>query len=148
MPESCPAIWRDISSLEEWADRNLLKLSKIKWKVLHLGMNNLVHQYMLGADRLESSCEKKDLVDTKSNMNQQHTPMAKKAQSILHFLRKDIAYRSREVILSAQHWCGHTWNFVCSFGACFLIKKRLRQTGLFSLEKRKLEWILSMCVNI
>jgi len=46
-PESCVAIQRDINSLEKWADRNLVKFSKEKCKVLSLGRNKPRHQYML-----------------------------------------------------------------------------------------------------
>ncbi|KAK4821753.1 hypothetical protein QYF61_000814, partial [Mycteria americana] len=62
---------RDLNELEKWADGNLTKLSKGKCQVLHLWRNNPMHQYMLGADWLESSLAEKDLgvlVDTKLNM--------------------------------------------------------------------------------
>ena len=51
-----------------------MKFNMEKRKVLHLGRNNSVHQYMLGATQLESSFEEKDLgvlVDIKLNMSQQ-----------------------------------------------------------------------------
>jgi len=38
-----------------------VKFSKDKCKVLHLGKNNLKHQYMLGTTQLESSLAEKDL---------------------------------------------------------------------------------------
>ena len=41
--------------LESWAERNLMKFNRGKCRVLHLGRNNLIHQYKLGADLLESS---------------------------------------------------------------------------------------------
>lgn len=41
--------------LKKWADENLMKFSKVKCSVLHLGRNNPACQYMLGANRLESS---------------------------------------------------------------------------------------------
>ncbi|KAK4821754.1 hypothetical protein QYF61_000815 [Mycteria americana] len=47
--------------------------SKGKCKILHLGRNNPMHLYKLGADQLESSPQEKDLrvlVDTKLNMSQ------------------------------------------------------------------------------
>jgi len=36
--------------LEEWAQENLLKFSKAKRKVLHLGWGNAHYQYRLGDD--------------------------------------------------------------------------------------------------
>ena len=44
-----------------WADGNLVKFNKEKCKVLRLGRNNPLHQYMLGATQLESSLAEKDL---------------------------------------------------------------------------------------
>lgn len=49
-PEGHAATQRDLSRLERWAGKNLVRLSK----VLHLGRNNSRHQYMLEATQLES----------------------------------------------------------------------------------------------
>ncbi|KAK4825638.1 hypothetical protein QYF61_001423 [Mycteria americana] len=67
-PEGCAAIQRYLDRLDKWAARNLMKSNKGKCKVLHPGRNKPRHQYMLGADQLESSLAEKDLrvlVDTK-----------------------------------------------------------------------------------
>ncbi|KAK4807033.1 hypothetical protein QYF61_000362 [Mycteria americana] len=60
-PEGCAAIQRDLDRLEKWAGRSLVRFSKGKCKVLHLGRNNPMHQYMLGADQFESSFAEKDV---------------------------------------------------------------------------------------
>ena len=44
-PEGCAAIQRDLNRLEGRTERNLMKFSKGKCKVLHLGRNNRKHQY-------------------------------------------------------------------------------------------------------
>ncbi|KAK4819153.1 hypothetical protein QYF61_025944 [Mycteria americana] len=44
----------------EMGNRNLMKFNKEKSNVLHLGRNNLMHQYMLQANWLESSFAEKD----------------------------------------------------------------------------------------
>ena len=54
--EGCAAIQRDLNRLEKWADKNL-----IKSKVLRLGRNNPMYQYMLGANQLESSFSERSL---------------------------------------------------------------------------------------
>jgi len=61
-----------------------------------------MHQCMLGADQLRSSFAKRDLVvlvDTKFNMSQQYVLASKKVNSGLGCIRRNIASRSREVIL-------------------------------------------------
>ncbi|GAB0195116.1 mitochondrial enolase superfamily member 1 [Grus japonensis] len=78
-----------------------MKFNKGKCRVLHLGRNNPMHQYRLGADLLGSSSAEKDLgvlVD-KSFMSQQRALVAKKANGILECVKKSVASRLREVIL-------------------------------------------------
>ncbi|GAB0179249.1 mitochondrial enolase superfamily member 1 [Grus japonensis] len=87
--------------LEKWANRNLIKFNKGECEVLQLGRNNPRHQYKLKVNWLESSFAEKDLVvlvNTKLNMSQQCALVAKKANSILGYIRS-VASRSREVIL-------------------------------------------------
>ena len=60
-PEDCAAIQQDLDRLKSQAERNLIKFNKGKCTVLHPGRNNLMQQYRLGADLLESSSAEKDL---------------------------------------------------------------------------------------
>lgn len=56
-------------------------------KILHLGKNNSVHQYIVGAMQLERTLAEMDPVDTKLNMNQQSVLVAKVVRG-LHLIQE------------------------------------------------------------
>ncbi|KAK4811273.1 hypothetical protein QYF61_023325 [Mycteria americana] len=184
MPEGHAVIQRDLDRLEKWADRNLMKFSNDKYKVLHLGRNNPMHQYLLGADQLESSLAEKVL---------QRRPTASWAalgealpadrevifpiysalvrphlEYCVHFrapqYNRDIVADGVSVHFTRDKGRGrgkHTvtdmdiWERVQRKATKMIeglehlsYEERLRQLGLFSLEKRMLKGILSMCTNV
>ena len=82
-PNGCGAIQGDLNRLKIWADRNLMKFKTGKSQVLHLGGNKPMHQYVLGADQLESSLAEKDLevlLNTNLDMSQKSALVIRRQQ--------------------------------------------------------------------
>jgi len=144
-----------------------VKFSKARYKVLHTGRGNAMHKYRLGREQIKSTPEEKDLgvfVRKNLNMTWQCVLTAQKANHILSCFTRSVTSGARPVILPL--YCAlvrpHLEYYVQLWGpqhrkdmdlleqvqsrATKMLRgmehlsyeNRLRQLGLFCLEKRRL----------
>ncbi|GAB0196374.1 hypothetical protein GRJ2_002102700 [Grus japonensis] len=140
-----------------------MKFNKAKCKVLHIGLGNPKHDCRLSGEWIESSPEEKDLgllVDEKLDVTQQCTLAAQKTSRVLGCIQSNVTSRVREgdsppllppgvprPALGCPGQDRHGAVGASPEEATKIIRglehlsyeDRLRELGLFSLEKRRLQ---------
>ncbi|GAB0205023.1 hypothetical protein GRJ2_002967900 [Grus japonensis] len=118
--------WKEDPTLEqvrEMGRERSHEVNKEKYRVLHLGKNNSMHQYMLKLSQPEGSLAEKDLavlVDTKLTMSQQHAIVVNVADGILGCIRKSVASVLREVTFPVYSNSFGAW--LCFGAECGKVK--------------------------
>ncbi|GAB0178460.1 hypothetical protein GRJ2_000311300 [Grus japonensis] len=144
-----------------------MKFNKAKCKVLHMDQGKPKYNYRLGGKWIESSPKEKDLgvlVDEKLNMSWKCTLAAQKANCILVYIKRTVTSRLREVMLLLYSALMRLYLVYCvqlrgpqhkkDMNLLERVQRRakkairglehlsyedrLRELGLFSLEKRRL----------
>jgi len=156
----------DLNKIHQWSLDWQMLFNVDKCIVLHMGNNNINYEYMLGENVIKSSTKELDLgvvIDRTGKSSEQCILAAKKANVVLGMIKRNISFKSKEVIVRlykalvrprleycVQVWCPYLRKDIDRIErvqrrATKLIEgystmtylERLSATGLISMEKRR-----------
>jgi ribonuclease P/MRP protein subunit RPP40 len=156
----------DLNKIFQWSVDWQMSFNTDKCSVIHMGKNNKEAQYKMGGNEIKKSKKERDLgviMDCTGKSSEQCVMAVKKANSVLGMIKRNIKFKSKEVIVRlykslvrprlefcVQAWSPHLRKDIDMLErvqrrATKLIEgyrdygyeDRLQKTGLISLEKRR-----------
>jgi hypothetical protein len=164
--EDAQILRNDLSKLDEWSKDWQMQFNIDKCIVMHMGRGNKENDYMLGNTKLRKSNRERDLgiiVDSSCKFSEQCNEAVKSANRTLGMIKRNITYKSKDVITSLYkalvrpklEYCVQAWRPFLErdidnlekvqrraskmINECKLLNynDRLVKTGLVTLEDRR-----------
>lgn len=164
--EDAHILQEDLNKLSKWSADWQMEFNTDKCSVIHVGKNNIKHQYSLCNKVLKASSREADLgiiMNDSLKFSEQCNSVVKGANSILGLIRRTIKNKSKRIITQlyktlvrpkleycVQAWRPHLQKDICAIEriqhrATKMIKEikaltyeeRLTATGLTTLEERR-----------
>ena len=156
----------DLKNIFQWSVDWQMSFNTDKCTVIHMGKNNMEAEYKMGDSVLKKSKKERDLgviIDSSGKCSEQCILAVRKANSILGMIKRNIYFKSKDVIVKlykslvrprlefcVQAWSPHLRKDIDMIERVqhratkliegyqnFSYEERLRKTGLISLEKRR-----------
>jgi ribonucleases P/MRP protein subunit RPP40 len=160
------ALKMDLQKMFEWSQDWQMLFNTDKCKVIHMGRNNKEVVYKMGSHEIGKSVQEKDLgiiIDKSGKSSEQCIMAAKKANSILGMIKRNIKFKSKQVIVKLYkalvrprlEYCIQVWSPYLRKDINMLervqrratrmvaglqdlsYEERLKQTNLLPLDKRR-----------